>query len=426
MSELELCDALEALLFAAISPMKKSALRAAAKRWLSEEEGEADGGEATDANGEVALAAGESEAAAAAPIAPSGVEGAMARGSECAALQIGAASSGSDACATRDGVDASSVPGLGPAEAASSKVAADAAAKAEAAFDPSGAVGPCAHARRVGQEAGGAQGPGARQADPLAAPAATAPFCLQAPAAEAFTGPAGARFERSFSRLCDRWAARSGGGFRLAEVAEGYAFRSHPRFGPLLRREREGRPSKLSKPALEALAIVAYRQPATKPEVDELRGVDSGGGLRVLIERQLIAVVGKKDEPGRPLLYGTTPHFLDFFALNKLSELPSLREFEELHEENVDRVGGLSEGELLALSRAAPRLSPMDAGASEALAAAMAELSAVHGVAREAFGAHGIALEGGEGDAEPVAGGAQSEGPPARASAAGSQAPTVH
>jgi segregation and condensation protein B len=89
---------------------------------------------------------------------------------------------------------------------------------------------------------------------------------------------------------------------------------------------------------LETLAIVAYRQPITRPEIDDIRGVDSASTLRVLLERNLLRIVGKKEEPGRPVLYGTTKFFLEFFQLRDLKDLPSLKEFTELSEEHAKQV----------------------------------------------------------------------------------------
>ena len=100
---------------------------------------------------------------------------------------------------------------------------------------------------------------------------------------------------------------------------------------------------RLSRAQLETLAIVAYRQPITRPEIDEIRGVDSSATLRLLLDRSLIRVLGKKEEVGRPMLYGTTKEFLDFFSLGDLRELPTLREYSELTAESrkvmSDRLG---------------------------------------------------------------------------------------
>ena len=90
----------------------------------------------------------------------------------------------------------------------------------------------------------------------------------------------------------------------------------------------------MTRAQLETLAIVAYRQPLTRPEIDDIRGVDSGPVLKTLLDRDLIKILGKKDEPGRPLLYGTTPSFLEFFGLKALKDLPNLREFTELSDDS--------------------------------------------------------------------------------------------
>jgi segregation and condensation protein B len=94
------------------------------------------------------------------------------------------------------------------------------------------------------------------------------------------------------------------------------------------------KPLRLTRAALETLAIVAYRQPITRPEMEDLRGVDCGAITKALLERKLIRILGKKDEPGRPLLYGTTREFLELFNLRDLTQLPTLREFQELSEES--------------------------------------------------------------------------------------------
>jgi segregation and condensation protein B len=103
---------------------------------------------------------------------------------------------------------------------------------------------------------------------------------------------------------------------------------------------------KLTRAQIETLAIAAYRQPITRPEIDEIRGVDSGATLKLLLERDLVRILGKKDEPGRPLLYGTTNHFLEFFNMKSLKDLPTLREFTELSDESR-RVAEAELGEVL-------------------------------------------------------------------------------
>jgi segregation and condensation protein B len=116
------------------------------------------------------------------------------------------------------------------------------------------------------------------------------------------------------------------GGILVAEVADGYQMVSNPEYSEWVRKVKESAPQRLSMAALETLAIVAYRQPITKAEIDQLRGVSSDGVLRNLIDRHFIRAVGKKEAPGRPLIYGTTREFLQHFGLKDLSDLPTLRE----------------------------------------------------------------------------------------------------
>ncbi len=123
-------------------------------------------------------------------------------------------------------------------------------------------------------------------------------------------------------------------GIRIDEVADGYAFRTHSSVAEYVRSFLEQRPVRLSRAQLETLSIVAYRQPITRPEVDDIRGVNCGPVLKGLLERDLIRILGKKDEPGRPMLYGTTPSFLELFGLKSLQDLPTLREFAELSEDS--------------------------------------------------------------------------------------------
>lgn len=132
-------------------------------------------------------------------------------------------------------------------------------------------------------------------------------------------------------RLIELYAQR---GLRLEHVAEGYSFRTHPRYAEFVRKLLAARPVRLSRAQLETLAIIAYRQPVTRPDVDDIRGVDSGPVLKGLLERDLIKIIGKKDEPGRPILYGTSKGFLELFNLTALSDLPTLRDFVELNEES--------------------------------------------------------------------------------------------
>jgi segregation and condensation protein B len=116
------------------------------------------------------------------------------------------------------------------------------------------------------------------------------------------------------------------GGILIMEVAEGFQMVTAPEYAPYLRKIKETAPTRLTGAALEALAIIAYRQPITKAEIEELRGVGSDGVIKSLLERRMIRIVGKKEAPGRPLLYGTTREFLLYFGLKDLSELPTVRE----------------------------------------------------------------------------------------------------
>ncbi len=122
-----------------------------------------------------------------------------------------------------------------------------------------------------------------------------------------------------------------GAGLMVAEVAGGFQLATRPEHYGWIRKFRTVKTStKLSRPALETLAIVAYKQPITRTEVEAIRGVNIGGIMRNLMERRLVKIVGKKDVPGKPMLYGTTPEFLQYFGLKDLSSLPTLKEFQEL------------------------------------------------------------------------------------------------
>ena len=129
--------------------------------------------------------------------------------------------------------------------------------------------------------------------------------------------------------LADHYESR-GGGFSLCEVAGGWQFRSRPDYNPWIKRLLQPSPQRLSKPALETLAIVAYNQPIIRADIEHIRGVDCGGVLRQLMERKLIRVLGRKEIPGRPLIYATTKLFLEIFGLKDLRDLPSPREIEEM------------------------------------------------------------------------------------------------
>lgn len=120
------------------------------------------------------------------------------------------------------------------------------------------------------------------------------------------------------------------GGFFLDEVAGGYQIRTRPEYNEWIRLYVQPRPLRLSKAALETLVIIAYKQPIIRSDVEHLRGVDCGGVLRVLLERKLIRVLGRRELAGRPLIYATTKRFLEVFDLKDLKDLPTPKEIEEL------------------------------------------------------------------------------------------------
>ena len=129
--------------------------------------------------------------------------------------------------------------------------------------------------------------------------------------------------------LGEEYEARSGG-FYLREVAGGYQLRTRPEYNQWVKKLLQPKPPRLSKAALETLAIVAYKQPIIRSNIEHIRGVDCGGLLRMLLERNMIRVLGRKEIPGRPLIYGTTKRFLEVFDLKDLRDLPTPKEIEEL------------------------------------------------------------------------------------------------
>ncbi|MBW2490333.1 MAG: SMC-Scp complex subunit ScpB [Deltaproteobacteria bacterium] len=120
------------------------------------------------------------------------------------------------------------------------------------------------------------------------------------------------------------------GGFFLREVAGGYQIRTRPEYREWIKRLIQPKPLRLSKPALETLAIIAYKQPIIRNDIEHIRGVNCGGILRMLLERKLIRILGRKAIPGRPHIYATTKHFLEVFDLKNLEDLPSPKEISEL------------------------------------------------------------------------------------------------
>lgn len=138
---------------------------------------------------------------------------------------------------------------------------------------------------------------------------------------------------------------QAGRGFQVVLVAGGYQLVTRPEYGPWVKQlDRNKSSLKLSRSALESLAIIAYKQPIVRSDVEAVRGVEVSGVLRTLLERKLVRIVGRKDMPGRPILYGTTQYFLRHFGLHTLSDLPPLCEFKELGE--AEQIRGAGDGPL--------------------------------------------------------------------------------
>ncbi len=130
---------------------------------------------------------------------------------------------------------------------------------------------------------------------------------------------------RALAELGEEYA-RDERGFRLQQVAGGYQLRTAPANADFVKALLAQRPVRLTRASLETLAVIAYRQPVTRPEIEAIRGVDVDAVLTTLLERRLVRVLGRKDVVGRPLLYGTTPEFLETFGLKDLASLPTLEE----------------------------------------------------------------------------------------------------
>lgn len=141
-----------------------------------------------------------------------------------------------------------------------------------------------------------------------------------------------AEVEQALTLLQDQ-LAQGGRGIQLVKLAGGYRLVTKADCAPWLKRlDKAKAAQKLSRSALESLAIIAYKQPLVRAEIEEIRGVETSGVLRTLLERKLVRIVGRKEVPGRPIMYGTTKFFLEHFGLQDLGQLPPLREFKELGE----------------------------------------------------------------------------------------------
>ena len=136
------------------------------------------------------------------------------------------------------------------------------------------------------------------------------------------------QFEEVFLVLREKYPPESSG-ILVEKVAKGVQLRTNPANQEHIRKLFEVKPPRFSRAALETVAIIAYKQPLTRQEIEQIRGVDCAGSLKTLMERRLARVVGKKDVPGKPFLFGTTREFMEVFGLGSLGELPSMREIEE-------------------------------------------------------------------------------------------------
>jgi len=154
--------------------------------------------------------------------------------------------------------------------------------------------------------------------------------------------------------------------FEIWEVAGGYQIRTRAEFSGYLQQLRKERPLRLTKATLETLSIIAYKQPATRAEVEEVRGVDSGAVIKTLLERRLVRISGHKEVPGRPMLYSTSKRFLEVFGLESIKKLPSLRELEDLaREQGVELPGMINQD----VSESAPDDEGVEAEAAAAVEA---------------------------------------------------------
>ena len=157
------------------------------------------------------------------------------------------------------------------------------------------------------------------------------------------------------------WLARRNSGRGRRRLSVAYAQGARALRAKLL----AAKPPRLSRPLLETLAIIAYRQPVTRPEIEQLRGVDSGGVLETLLERRLVRIAGRKEAAGRPIMYATSVEFLEVFGLRDLDGLPDLDEFKELEERAAQEASDAQQ----AAHTAATEASPATAGDASVAAA---------------------------------------------------------
>ena len=150
--------------------------------------------------------------------------------------------------------------------------------------------------------------------------------------AEGLEGTDTDRIREALDRLRQNYDA-AGRGLQIVEVAGGHQIATRSECAPWIKAlDKIKSATRLSRSGLETLAIVAYKQPVTRGEIEAIRGVDSAGVLKTLLERRIVRIVGRREGLGRPMLYGTTREFLHYFGLKDLAELPALKEFKEVAE----------------------------------------------------------------------------------------------
>ena len=221
-------------------------------------------------------------------------------------------------------------------------------------------------------------------------------------------GVPGKDVTEALGALVDAHASRPSG-FYLAEVAGGYQFRSRPENAEYIRALLNQKPQRLSRPAMETLAVVAYRQPIIKPDIDKVRGTDSGGVLATLMQHRLVKILGRQNAPGKPFIYGTTKEFLEKFGLKDLAGLPTLREIEEVSgqaiaQTPIDMLPGDGQ-EITAEAAAAEMGVALDAPEGEG---SVASADALAEEMEREWGAGGHPVEPAGEPAEPV----REDGPP--------------
>lgn len=149
--------------------------------------------------------------------------------------------------------------------------------------------------------------------------------------------PGRKELQNALTELAAEYEVRKGG-FFLREVAGGYQIRTRPEYREWIKRLIQPKPLRLSKPALETLAIIAYKQPIIRSDIEHIRGVNCGGILRMLLERKLIRILGRKEIPGRPIIYATTKQFLEIFDLKDLKDLPTPEEIATLGDGSLENM----------------------------------------------------------------------------------------